>query len=67
MHIRNSVVKEMEQFSYGKGYKYPHDFENAQVSQQYLPDELKDRVYYKPTDNGFEKTVKEIRKIKGKV
>ncbi len=46
-------------------YKYPHDY-GGWVEQQYLPDGLKDRVYYTPTDIGFEKTVKEIRKQKGK-
>ena len=59
MHIRNSVVKEMEQFSYGKGYKYPHDFENAQVSQQYLPDKIVDKKYFKPKkwENFYEKRI----------
>ena len=42
----------------GIGYKYAHDFENHYVDQQYLPDELKDAVYYEPTDNGYEKEVK---------
>ena len=45
-------------------YLYPHDF-GGWVKQQYLPDSLKDRVYYNPTDNGFERVVKEIRKRKG--
>ena len=37
------------------------------MEQQYLPDKLKDRVYYVPTDYGYEKTIKEIRKLKGKL
>lgn len=45
-------------------YKYPHDY-GGYVPQQYLPDSLKDRVYYRPTDNGFERRVKEIRREKG--
>ena len=48
MHIRNAAASGMEQFGYGEGYKYPHDYDNGQVEQQYLPDELLDRVYYKP-------------------
>ena len=44
-------------------YLYPHDF-GGWVEQQYLPDSLKDRVYYAPTDNGFEKTVKDLRRQK---
>jgi putative ATPase len=44
----------MKGLGYGKEYKYPHDFPDAQVDQQYLPDNLKDRKYYEPTDRGFE-------------
>ena len=45
-------------------YLYPHDF-GGWVEQQYLPDSLKDWVYYSPTDNGYEHTVREIRRKKG--
>lgn len=45
-------------------YLYPHDF-GGWVAQQYLPDSLKDRVYYSPTDNGYEHTVRELRRKKG--
>lgn len=48
-------------------YKYPHNFAGGYVEQQYLPDKLKDRVYYIPSDYGFEKKVKENRKDKGKL
>lgn len=48
MHIRNSPVKEMADHEYGVGYKYPHDYENSYVEQQYLPDEMVGTVYYKP-------------------
>ncbi len=48
-----------------KKYKYPHNF-GGYVEQQYLPDSLKDKVYYTPSENGYEKTVAEIRKRKGK-
>ena len=40
------------------GYKYPHSY-GGWVKQQYLPDEIKDAVFYEPTDNGFEKVIKE--------
>ena len=46
-------------------YKYPHSY-GGYVEQQYLPDSLKDRVYYTPSEKGFEQTVREIRKRKGK-
>ena len=45
-------------------YLYPHDF-GGWVRQQYLPDSLKDRVYYEPTENGYEATVREVRRKKG--
>lgn len=48
-------------------YKYPHNYAEGYVEQQYLPEKLKDRVYYVPKDIGFEKTVKEIRRQKGKL
>ena len=48
-------------------YKYPHNYAEGYVEQQYLPEKLKNRVYYVPKDIGFEKTVKEIRRQKGKL
>lgn len=46
-------------------YKYPHDY-GGYVEQQYLPDSLKDKIYYTPSERGYEKEVQEIRKRKGK-
>ena len=46
MHIRNSVAKGMEQFGYGEGYKYPHDYPHHVVEQQYLPDKMLGTKYY---------------------
>lgn len=48
-------------------YKYPHNYAGGYVEQQYLPDSLKDKVYYRPSDYGYEQTVKEIRRNKGKL
>lgn len=49
----------------GIGYLYAHDFKNHYVDQQYLPDELKDRVFYEPSENGYEMKIREyFRKIK---
>ena len=45
-------------------YKYPHDY-GGYVKQQYLPDSLKDAEFYKPSDRGYEKTVRQIRIKKG--
>ena len=63
-HLKNSVFADDEAKSLSAGYKYPHSY-GGWVEQQYLPDSLKDRVYYVPTDNGDEKRVKQIRKEKG--
>ena len=49
----------MGELGYGEGYKYAHDFEGAHVEQDYLPERLRGRVYYRPTDRGLES---EIRK-----
>lgn len=46
MHIRNAPAEGMEKEGYGVGYKYPHDFPNHEVEQQYLPDKIKDTKYY---------------------
>ena len=64
-HLKNAVYGSKEDKELSKGYQYPHDY-GGYVEQQYLPDGLKGRVYYRPKDNGYEKTVKEIRKKKGK-
>lgn len=51
MHIRNAPVKGMEKEGYHVGYKYPHDYPNHLVDQQYLPDKIKDVKYYLPDEN----------------
>ena len=51
MHIRNAPVKGMEKEGYHVGYKYPHDYHNHLVDQQYLPDKIKDVKYYLPDEN----------------
>lgn len=51
-HLRDSHYKGARDLGRGIGYQYPHDFENAWVDQQYLPDKLKDAVYYQPKSTG---------------
>lgn len=46
MHIRNAAAKGMEEFGYHQGYKYPHDYPNHYVEQQYLPDKMVGTKYY---------------------
>ncbi len=58
LHLRNAPTKLMKDLNYGSDYKYSHDFENNFTQQEYLPDELKDRIYYSPSDNGEEKNIK---------
>jgi putative ATPase len=55
LHIRNAPTKLMGALGYGKGYLYPHDYEDALVEQTYLPDELLSKRYYRPTGRGYEK------------
>ena len=47
----------MKTHGIGVGYRYPQEYEGADVDQQYLPDELVDRHYYLPTDQGYEATI----------
>jgi len=56
--IRNAPTSLMKEIGYGKGYKYSHDYEDAYVEQQRLPDRLADRTYYHPTDRGYEGRIK---------
>ncbi|MBW2645689.1 MAG: replication-associated recombination protein A [Deltaproteobacteria bacterium] len=59
LHIRNAPTKLMKDIGYGRGYHYAHNFKDAYVSQDYLPEDLKELIFYKPTGRGFEKTIKE--------
>ncbi len=56
LHLRPSSHRRLaREHGYGKGYLYPHDFDEADVEQQYLPDALVGKVYYEPSDQGLEK------------
>jgi putative ATPase len=59
LHIRNAPTSLMKEIGYGKDYKYAHDYQDAYVPQDYLPDQLKGRHFYTPTDRGYEKKIKE--------
>jgi putative ATPase len=58
LHIRNAPTSLMEELGYGKGYKYPHDYPDHFVEEDYLPENLRGRTYYHPTEQGFEKEIK---------
>ena len=57
LHLRNAAHRGMKQHGIGVGYRYSHDFDGADVDQQYLPDALVARRYYLPTDQGYEATL----------
>ena len=59
LHIRNAPTKLMKDLEYGKEYKYAHNFSDAIVDQDHLPEKLRGRIYYRPTDRGEEKEIKE--------
>lgn len=59
LHLRNAPTKFMKNEGYGQGYKYAHSYSGNKVDQQHLPDEIKDKTYYQPTENGHEKRIKE--------
>ena len=50
LHLRNAPTKLMEEIGYGKGYKYSHDYEGSFAQQQYLPDEIKNTIFYQPKE-----------------
>ena len=58
-HLQDAHYKSAERLGHGLGYKYPHDFPNHYVTQQYLPDGLTDRKFYEPSENGYEKKIRE--------
>jgi putative ATPase len=59
MHIRNAPTRMMKDLGYGAGYAYDHDAPEGFSGQSYFPDEMKRRVFYRPTDRGAESRVKE--------
>jgi putative ATPase len=70
LHLRNAVTGLMGNLGYGKGYQYAHDAEDKVTDMTCLPESLAGRVYYKPTDQGFEARIRqrleEIRRIQKK-
>lgn len=64
-YLMDAHYKGASKLGHGLGYLYAHNFKNHYVNQQYLPDELKDRVFYRPSDQGYEKMINEhLKKIK---
>jgi putative ATPase len=69
LHLRNAPTGLMKNLGYGKGYQYAHDLDTKVADMQCLPDNLKERTYYHPTNEGVEKRIRErmeeIRKKRG--
>ncbi len=59
MHIRNAPTGLMKELGYGRDYKYAHQYSGAYVPQHYLPEQIRDEQFYKPTDRGYEKNIKQ--------
>jgi putative ATPase len=61
LHIRNAPTRLMKDLGYGRDYRYAHDYEDALVPQDYLPDALmtKPHDFYRPTDRGYERTIRD--------
>jgi putative ATPase len=70
LHLRNAVTGLMKNIGYGEGYQYAHDYDEKITNMQCLPDNLSGRIYYKPTDQGFEARLRarmdEFTKLKSK-
>ena len=70
LHLRNAPTSLMKGLGYGKDYQYAHDIENKVADMQCLPDSLRHRVYYRPTNEGVEKRIRErlaeIKRLKNR-
>ena len=69
LHLRNAPTRLMKQLGYGEGYQHAHEFEDAITGMECLPEALRGRRYYVPTDRGVEKRIgerlKELRRVAG--
>ncbi len=59
IHLRDTHYKGAERLGSGEGYKYPHDFPGHYVKQEYMPPEVRGRVYYQPSDQGHEEKIRQ--------
>jgi putative ATPase len=60
LHLRSAPTPLMRSLGYGEGYRYPHEYPGAIVEQKYVPDVLKDRRYYAPTERGYEGRIRQF-------
>lgn len=65
VHLQDSHYRGASKMGHGIGYKYAHDYPNHYVEQQYMPSELQGKVFYTPTENGYEQNIRDyFKKIK---
>ncbi len=62
VHLRDTSYPGAKQLGHGQGYQYPHSFPGHHVDQEYLPDGTKSQPYYEPSDQGYEKKIRERMK-----
>lgn len=62
VYLKDAHYKGASKLGHGIGYQYVHEYEENYVEQQYLPDEIKDSIFYNPTNNGYEKKIQEYLK-----
>ena len=58
-HIRNAPTRLMKDIGYGKDYKYAHNYTDGFIAQEYLPESLKGRIFYEPTERGYENVIQQ--------
>ena len=58
LHIRNAPTGLMKKLGYGRGYRYPHNYPGGWVEQEYLPEKVRNRFFYRPTNRGFERDIR---------
>jgi len=64
LHIRNAPTKLMKEMGYSKGYIYPHDYPESRIKQEYLPEKIRGKIFYRPTEAAFEKEIKRRMALK---
>jgi putative ATPase len=61
MALRNAPTVLMRELGYGADYRYPHDYEGGVTAQDYMPEELRGRHYYEPSERGYEARIRELQ------
>jgi len=66
LHLRNDPTELMKEAGYSEGYKYPHDYPGHHIDESYFPEGVNKKIFYEPTEQGWEKKIKErLKKLRG--